>query len=202
MQFKATWAVPLGEGPLIYSPLRLGCDVDSLSVACVECVRGCGRTHSSGCQTAQQGTFINATLLSRSNQPGDHETVAAKRSTGNSPDSPDYHSATLCVGGWAGGCVSSVILTNKSLGYSFQFDSKHCHAPTRCQVARVEFIAGLFSHIHHTKDHHYYQDSSLLCFFTAQLSGAVAKRSGGYSLECPGLTTRLVSLIKYKGQKF
>ena len=28
----------------------------------------------------------------------------------------------------------------------------HCHAPTRCQVDRVEFTAGLSSYIHLTKD--------------------------------------------------
>ncbi|CAL8241883.1 unnamed protein product [Gadus morhua 'NCC'] len=56
---------------------RLGCDIDSLLRLLSERLR----RHSSGCQTALQGTFINAILLSRSNQPDSPETLTASRLT-------------------------------------------------------------------------------------------------------------------------
>ena len=42
---------------------------------------------------AQRRTFLNKTLLARSNQDGGR-LLKRSQPTGNSPDSPDYHSAT------------------------------------------------------------------------------------------------------------
>ena len=72
---------------------RLGCDIDSLLRLLSERLR----RHSSGCQTALQGTFINAILLSRSNQPDSPETLTAHREFSRLSRLPLRHRVCVCV---------------------------------------------------------------------------------------------------------